>query len=69
MLSDYALTWWRVQCRSDPDRPVVWEWEDFIEALRDYFVDKDRSKRALVAFERWDLLKGETIPAYVSRFE
>ena len=52
-----------------PARPRVWDLSECLDALRDDFVDTDRSKRALVAFERWTILKGEGIPAYVSRFE
>ena len=43
--------------------------DDLLDGLRDQFVDKDRSKRALVAFERWTIHKGESIPSYVSRYE
>ena len=70
LLSDFALTWWRVSCADDPSRPRIWHFKpDFMDALRAQFVDKDRSKRALMAFEQWTMARGEAIPAYISRFE
>ena len=70
LLSDFALTWWRVQCEDDPSRPRLWHFRpDFVGAIQAQFVDRDRSKRALMAMENWRMLKGESIPSYVSRFQ